>query len=413
MRTSFPKDRLGVALLEGVHDRAVEFFSEHSYTSVRTEKGALEGDALRDALAEARVVGIRSKTTLDAELLEAAPHLLAIGCFCIGTNQVDLDACRRLGIAVFNSPFSNTRSVAELVIAELIALSRRLFDKSRDLHAGKWDKSAEGAHEVRGRTLGIVGYGHIGSQVSVLAEALGMRVLFHDLIPKLPLGNARQVGTLGELLEASDAITLHVPADASTTRLIGAREIAKMKPGALLLNNARGAVVDLDAAADALRSGHLGGAALDVFPQEPAKRGDAFTSPVQGLANVILTPHIGGSTAEAQRAIAEDVATKLVRYIDTGATTGAVNLPEVEPGSQVGPTGERVHRVLHLHRNVPGVLNQINTLTASLGANVTGQVLRTDAEVGYVVLDVDAADEAAVRMGLEAIPETIRTRVLW
>ncbi|MEM1330697.1 MAG: phosphoglycerate dehydrogenase [Planctomycetota bacterium] len=413
MKTSFPKDRLGVTLLEGIHPRGGELFSEHGYASVRTEKGALEGEPLASALAEARVIGIRSKTTLTAGALEAAPHLLAVGCFCIGTNQVDLDACRRLGIAVFNSPFSNTRSVAELVVSELIALSRRLFDKSRDLHAGKWDKSAEGAHEVRGMTLGIVGYGHIGSQVSVLAESMGMRVIFYDLIPKLPLGNARQVGSLDELLAESDAVTLHVPADVTTQQLMGADELGKMKPGALLLNNARGSVVDLDALANALRSGALGGAALDVFPTEPAKRGDPFDSPLQGLDNVILTPHIGGSTVEAQRAIAEDVTTKLVRYVDTGSTTGSVNIPEVELPGQQRAEGARTHRVLHLHRNVPGVLNQINQLTTELGANVTGQYLRTDADIGYVVLDVDAMDEAAVRMGLEAIPETIRTRVLW
>jgi len=416
--TSFPKERIRVVLLEGVHPRGVELFERETF-NVESHARALEGDELHAAIAEAHVVGIRSKTQLRAAALEAARRLLAVGCFCIGTNQVDLDAARAAGVPVFNSPFSNTRSVAELVIAELIALHRQLFDRSAAMHAGRWDKTAAGAHEVRGRTLGIVGYGHIGSQVSVLAEAMGMRVIYYDLIPKLPLGNAVPMDALEDVLREADAVTLHVPATAQTRSLIGAAELAQMKPGAYLINNARGGVVDLGALSEALDSGHLGGAALDVFPEEPAATGDPFESPVRHRKNVILTPHIGGSTAEAQAGIASDVANKLIRFINDGSTTGAVNAPNVELPSQskvaVSETAatHRPHRLLHFHRNVPGVLSKMHAAISEVGANVAGEYLRTDEAIGYVVLDVDPIDATDIAARLRAIPETIRVRTLW
>lgn len=414
MRTSFPKDRIRVVLLEGVHPRAATLFEGESF-DVTSIPRALEGPELIAAVRDAHLVGIRSKTELPGAVLEAAHRLLAVGCFCIGTNQVDLAAARARGIPVFNSPFSNTRSVAELTIAEVVALHRRLADRSAQMHAGTWNKSAEGAHEIRGRTLGIVGYGHIGAQVSILAEAMGMRVIYHDLLPKLPLGNARQVASLEALLAEADVVTVHVPADESTARLIGAAQIRLMKRGAYLINNARGSVVDLDALAQALREGRLGGAALDVFPDEPAGSGDGFDAPVRGLGNVILTPHIGGSTAEAQAAIAEDVATKLTRFVNIGSTTGAVNVPNVELPSQekVGGAAARPHRVLHFHRNVPGVLRTMHAIIGELGVNVSGEYLRTDEAVGYVVLDVDPTDGPGLLERLRGVPETIRVRVLW
>ncbi|MBX3360990.1 MAG: phosphoglycerate dehydrogenase [Phycisphaeraceae bacterium] len=413
--TSFPKDRIKILLLEGVHPRGADILRAEGF-HVECHAKALEGDALLKAASDAHVIGIRSKTTITPEVLAAAPRLLTIGCFCIGTNQVGTrEACDR-GIPVFNSPFSNTRSVAELTIAEVISLNRSLVDKSVGLHRGDWDKSATGAHEIRGRTLGIVGYGHIGSQVSVLAEAMGMRVLFYDIAPKQALGNAKQVRTLGELLAESDTVTLHVPATSSTDNLIGRGQIAQMRPGAFLINNARGTVVDLDALADGLRSGRIAGAALDVFPVEPAGKGDAFVSPVQGLKNVILTPHIGGSTEEAQESIAVDVVGKLARFVNNGSTTGAVNVPEVDLPEQVRTDGQiehRTHRILHFHRNVPGVLGHINAITAELGVNVNAQYLRTNEQIGYVVLDVDPSDAPSLDDRLRTVPDTIRVRALW
>ncbi len=421
MKTSYPKAKIKVVLLEGVHTAAREQFAGDGFSVTAGEK-ALEGAALRKAVGEAHVLGIRSKTTLTAEVLAAAPRLLAVGCFCIGTNQVDLLEARRRGVAVFNSPFSNTRSVAELTIAEVIALHRRLLDQSSKMHQGEWDKSAAGAHEVRGRTLGIVGYGHIGSQVSVLAEALGMRVVFHDIISKLPMGNARACRSLRELLEVSDVVTVHVPATSLTEGpppLIGKSQIRAMKKGAFLINNARGGVVDVGALAAALRDGHLGGAALDVFPSEPAGKGERFESELRGLGNVILTPHVGGSTEEAQESIALDVAAKLTRFVNNGGTAGSVNLPEVDLPEQAGEEavggvgGRRQHRILHLHRNVPGVMQAVNTRIAQLGVNVNAQYLRTREDVGYVVIDVDPAQGQAIEKGLREMPETIRVRVLW
>lgn len=415
MPTSYPKSKIRAVLMEGVHPSAAAALRAEGY-AVEALSGAPEPAALAGLLRDAHLVGIRSKTELTGEVLALAPRLLAVGCFCIGTNQVDLGGARRRGIPVFNSPFSNTRSVAELTIAEVISLHRRLADKSAQVHRGVWDKSAEGAHEVRGRTLGIVGYGHIGSQVSVLAEAMGMRVVFHDVVPKMALGNARACKTLADLLKEADVVTLHVPATRETRGLMGAAQIKRMKPGAYLINNARGSVVDVRALAEAIRSGHLAGAALDVFPDEPAGQSEAFVTPVQGLANVILTPHVGGSTAEAQAAIAGDVSEKLLRFVNVGSTTGAVNVPEVELPEQSQPVsgpGKRPHRVLHFHRNVPGVLSTMHSLIAGLGANISAEYLRTSEDVGYVVLDVDPTDGAKVLKALQGVPETIRVRLLW
>lgn len=399
-------------LLEGVHPAAREQLESAGF-SIEEATGARTGPEMIEAVRGAHVVGIRSKSQIDADVLRHADKLLAIGCFCIGTNQVDLHEAAAMGVPVFNSPFSNTRSVAELVVAEIIALHRRLFERSAGMHAGRWMKSSAGSHEVRGRTLGIVGYGRIGSQVSVLAEALGMRVIYHDIRPTLALGNAQPVASLEALLEASDVVTLHVPATERTQKLMGTRELARMKPGAMLLNNARGSVVDIDALAEALRSGHLGGAAVDVFPEEPATNTEPFDSALRGLDNVILTPHVGGSTKEAQAAIAADVAGKLAGFIDVGTTTGAVNVPEVDLPEQPPTDKGRPHRILHFHRNVPGVLNKLHQVLASHGANVSGEVLRTRDELGYVVLDVDPGDSRPVAEELEAIDETIRVRVLW
>ncbi len=413
MKTSFPKDKIEIVLFESIHPDGVAELESTGYT-VRTHKGALEGDALIEEIRRAHIVGIRSKTTLTGDVLRRCERLLAVGCFCAGTNQVDLETAAGAGIPVFNSPFSNTRSVAELTIAEIVCLHRRLTERSAAAHKGQWDKSASGSHEVRGKTIGIVGYGHIGSQVSVLAESMGMRVIYFDIASKLPLGNARQVGSMGELLAQSDVVTLHVPETGTTRGLIGRNELSRMRPGGYLINNARGTVVDLDALADAVRSGHLAGAALDVFPEEPARTGDPFVSPVQGLSNVILTPHIGGSTVEAQQAISLDVAHKLARFIDTGSTVGSVNAPEVDLPEQPAPEGgQRRHRILHFHRNVPGVLGQIHKAAAELRVNISGQYLRTREQVGYVVIDVDPSDGEEFVARINAIPETIRTRVLW
>lgn len=411
MSTSYPKDKINVLLLEGVHPHGVELFQQDGF-AVKTVAGSPDPKELAEMLAQTHVLGLRSKTQLTAELMAVAPKLLAVGCFCIGTDQVDLPSAARRGTPVFNSPFGNTRSVAELTIAEIIALYRQLLPKSVGMHAGQWDKSAAGCHEVRGKTLGLVGYGHIGSQVSVLAEAMGMRVIYFDIVPKLPLGNARAVRSLTDLLQQADVVSLHVPATEQTEKMIGERELAAMKKGAFLINNARGLVVDIAALAKALKGKHLGGAALDVFPVEPASKGDVFASEVQGLPNVILTPHVGGSTAEAQEAIADDVARKLMNFVNAGSTTGAVNVPQVELPSQAGEAG-RNYRILHFHRNVPGVLSKMHNQIAKLGANISAEYLRTSAELGYVVLDVDPTDAEPILAGLREIPETIRVRMLW
>jgi len=411
MTTSFPKHKIRVVLLEGVHDRGAELLRAEGF-DVEALPRSLAHDDLLEAARDAHLLGIRSKTKVTAEVLGGARRLLAVGCFCIGTNQVALgEACGR-GIPVFNSPFGNTRSVAELTIGEVVALHRRLGDRSAALHAGRWAKSSAGSHEIRGRTLGIVGYGHIGTQVSVLAEALGMRVVFFDIVPKLALGNARRCDSLDELLSKGDVVTLHVPADETTHGMMNAERLAKMRPGAMLINNARGSVVDVEALAAALRDGRLGGAALDVFPSEPSAPEADFDSPILGAPNVILTPHIGGSTAEAQENIAADTAGKLIRFVNNGSTTGAVNVPEVELPGQPGD-GARPHRILHFHRNVPGVLSKVHALVAGLGANIRGEYLRTNERVGYMVFEVDPTDGEAIADGLHGIDETIRVRVLW
>lgn len=415
MKTSFPKDKIRAVLLEGVHDAGADMLAAEGFT-VKRLAGSPSADQLAGLLATAHLVGLRSKTQLRSAQLAGAPRLLAVGCFCIGTDQVDLGVARRAGVPVFNSPFGNTRSVAELTIAEVVMLCRRTFEKSALMHAGTWDKSAAGAREVRGRTLGIVGYGHIGSQVSVLAESLGMRVVYHDIVPKLGLGNARQAADLGALLAEADIVTLHVPATPATLGMMGHAQLAAMRPGAILINNARGDVVDPAAVRDAVERGRLAGAAFDVYPVEPAERGQRFESELRGLANVILTPHIGGSTIEAQEAIARDVAAKLAKFVNIGSTTGAVNVPQVElPVQEVvaGPAAGRPHRVLHFHHNVPGVLSKINSAMAEQGINVRAQYLQTDAEIGYVVLDVDPSASDAALESLARIDETIRTRVLW
>ena len=408
--TSFPRADLRVLLLEGISESAAERFRAAGYSQVERVPHALDGDELEAALADAHFVGIRSRTQLTSERLERAERLVAVGCFCIGTNQVDLGAAQRMGVPVFNAPYSNTRSVAELVIAEAILLLRRIPEKNARCHRGEWAKTATGSHEARGKTLGIVGYGHIGTQVGVLAEQLGMRVLFHDIEPKLALGNAFPSDGLRGLLAESDVVTLHVPQTPATAGLMGARELDGMKPGALLINASRGNVVDLDALAERLGDGRLGGAAVDVFPVEPRDAEEALESPLRGIDNVILTPHVGGSTEEAQVAIGREVAEKLVRYSDNGSTLSAVNFPEVSLPEHAGS-----RRVLHIHENRPGVLFAINERFAESEANIDAQYLQTLGDVGYVVADVEASTEvaAALRQRLGEVPGTIRTLVLY
>ena len=414
-KTSFPKSQIEIVLLEGTHPAGTQSLEAEGF-SIRTHAGALEGDALINEIKRAHVVGIRSKTQLTREVIEQCDRLLAIGCFCAGTNQVDLEAAAERGIVVFNSPFSNTRSVAELTIAEIVALHRKLTARSHAAHQGQWMKSASGSHEVRGKTLGIVGYGHIGSQVSILAEAMGMRVVFYDVISKLPLGNANVVSSLDELLKVADVVTIHVPDTQVTRGMIGPSEISKMKKGSYLINNARGTVVDLDAVRVALESGALAGAAVDVFPEEPAKSGEPFTCPLQGLENVILTPHVGGSTIEAQEAISLDTAGKITRFMNMGTTTGSVNIPEVDLPDQQRHLMEgdrRPHRILNFHRNVPGVLSKIHEAASELGVNISAQYLQTNQQIGYLVLDADPSESNELAVRIDAIEESIRTRTLW
>jgi D-3-phosphoglycerate dehydrogenase / 2-oxoglutarate reductase len=405
---SFPKNKIRVLLLEGIHDSAVEFFTEQGYTNLTRHERALDGDDLRAELAKAHMVGIRSATQLTAEALEVADRVIAIGAFCIGTNQVDLRAAARRGIPVFNAPHSNTRSVAEMVLAEMIMLVRRLGDRSMKAHQGIWEKSAKGSFELRGKTLGIVGYGHIGSQLSILAEALGMRVVYHDIVPKLPMGNAQQLSTLDAMLPKVDILTLHVPEDASTRNLIDGRRLALMREGSYLINASRGTVVDVDALAASIREGHTAGAAIDVFPREPQSNKETFESPLRGLPNVVLTPHIGGSTLEAQRNIGVEVASKLVTFSDQGTSVGAVNFPNLSL-----PLDGTAHRLLHVHHNRPGVLAALNRVLADSGANILGQHLQTTADVGYVIIDVDKEQGEDLKDKLLAVPETIRVRILY
>lgn len=394
-------------LLENIHQSALAVLSQSDGSTIKTFSHALVGDELLNAIHDAQFLGIRSRTLLPAEVLEKAPQLLAIGCFCIGTNQVDLHAAMKKGIPVFNAPFSNTRSVAELVLAEIIMLMRGIPQKNALLHRGGWQKSAADSHEVRGKTLGIIGYGHIGTQIGLLAEQFGMSILFYDTDTKLPLGNAKQVSSLQTLLSAADAVTLHVPETAETINMIGAPQLAAMKKGAYLINASRGTVVDIDALAHSLASQHLLGAAIDVFPVEPQGNDNAFSSPLTDFDNVILTPHIGGSTSEAQANIGTEVAAKLLRYCNNGSTVSAVNFPEVALPSHTGRC-----RLLHIHRNVPGVLARVNERFSAAGVNIAAQYLRTNEEVGYVVIDVDTSASKIALDELTAIDGTIRCRLL-
>ena len=403
-----PPNALKAVLLEGIHPSAEETLQRGGYTQIVTHAKALAGAELLEAIKGAHFLGIRSRTQLTAEVLQHADQLAVIGCFCIGTNQVDLKAAMRLGIPVFNAPFSNTRSVAELVLAEIIMLMRGIPEKNAILHRGGWVKSAAQSFEVRGKTLGIVGYGHIGTQIGVLAEQLGMRVVFRDIEAKLPLGNAREMGSLEELLALSDVVSLHVPETPQTQNLIAAAQLAAMKPGSHLINASRGTVVDIDALTAALDSRHLHGAAIDVFPVEPQGNDAVFTSPLTRFDNVLLTPHIGGSTSEAQVNIGTEVAAKLVRYSSNGSTTSAVNFPEVALPGHSGRS-----RLLHIHKNVPGVLAHVNERLSAAGINISAQYLGTFEEVGYVVIDVDSAASQLALDELCGVQGTIRCRILY
>jgi D-3-phosphoglycerate dehydrogenase len=405
---SLAKEKIRFVLLEGIHPSAVDLLRSQGYTQVTTVAKALAGQELVALIADAHFVGIRSRTQLTEEVLSQAKRLAAIGAFCIGTNQIDLAAAMRRGIPVFNAPFSNTRSVAELVLAEIVMLMRGIPQKNAVLHRNGWVKSAAGSHEVRGKTLGIIGYGHIGTQIGVLAEHLGMHVVFADIETKLPLGNARQLASAAAVLQAADVVTLHVPETDETRNMMDAAALARMKPGSHLINASRGTVVDIDALTDALRRGHLAGAAIDVFPAEPQGNDARFESPLVGLDNVLLTPHIGGSTAEAQENIGREVAAKLVRYSDNGSTMSAVNFPEVSLPEHTGRS-----RLLHIHRNVPGMMARVNERFSAAGVNVAAQYLRTYEEVGYVVIDVDTTARQLALEELCNIPGTIRCRVLY
>jgi D-3-phosphoglycerate dehydrogenase len=407
-KTSLDKSKIKFLLLEGVHPSAIEVLRAAGYTQIEALSSALPEAELKAKIADVHFIGIRSRTQLTAEVFAAAQKLVAVGCFCIGTNQVDLNAARARGIAVFNAPYSNTRSVAELVLAEAILLLRGVPEKSAVAHRGGWLKSATNSYEIRGKTLGIVGYGSIGTQLSVLAESLGMQVQFFDVVTKLPLGNARQVAKLHDLLATSDIVSLHVPELPSTQWMIGAKEIAAIKPGGILINASRGTVVDIEPLAEALKANKLLGAAIDVFPVEPRGNKDEFQSPLRGLDNVILTPHIGGSTMEAQANIGLEVAEKLVKYSDNGTSTSSVNFPEVALPAHPGK-----HRILHIHHNVPGVLSEINRIFSENQINIDSQYLQTNEGVGYVVIDVDAHSSPLALEKLTQVSSTIRCRVLF
>ncbi len=395
-----------VLLLEGIHTSAEKRFREAGF-EVETSKAAMNEGELLSALKNVDVLGIRSKTEITKNVFEAHPHLWAVGAFCIGTNQIDLVCSNKLGIPVFNAPYSNTRSVAEMVLAELVILSRQMGDRNTRAHLGQWQKSAVGAKEVRGKTLGIVGYGHIGSQISVLAEALGLRVIFFDIVKKLPMGNARPVETLNELLNESDFVTLHVPETPQTSNLMGALELGQMKKGGFLINASRGTVVDLEALAKQLKNKHIAGAAIDVFPLEPKSNDDKFVSPLQGLENVFLTPHVGGSTEEAQEAIGLEVSESILRFFKSGSTGGAVNFPQIE-----ALPIEKGQRLINVHHNVPGVLREINSLVSNSDANIRAQYLSTDNEIGYLIMDVENAPAQGLSDQIRNLKTSIKTRVL-
>lgn len=408
MALSLEKDKIRFLLLEGLHENSLKVLNDAGYTNIEYLTHALDPDELAEKIKDVHFIGIRSRTQLTRDILEQAEKLIAIGCFCIGTNQVDLEAARELGIPVFNAPYSNTRSVAELVLAEAIMLYRGIPEKNAVVHRGGWGKSAKNSHEVRGKVMGIVGYGSIGSQLSVLAESLGMKVIYHDVMTKLPLGNAVQVGSLEELLQNADIVTLHVPDLPSTRYMMKKEQFDLMKDGSYFINAARGTCVEIDDLAAAIESGKLLGAAVDVFPKEPKSAEEEFESPLRKFDNVILTPHIGGSTQEAQANIGLEVAEKFVKYSDAGDTTTSVNFPEVSI-----PVKEGSHRLLHIHKNVPGVLSQINSSFASAGINVLAQSLMTEGDVGYLVMDVDNRNSKEALDKLRDIEETIRVRVLF
>lgn len=414
MVTSYPLHKIKVVLLENIHPEAISHLEAAGYT-VEHHRVTYEGDELIDVCKDAHIVGIRSKTHITAEALRGMSKLWAVGCYCIGTNQVDLEAAAAGAITVFNSPFSNTRSVAEKVIAEIIGLHRRLPELSMQMHQGTWSKSAVGSHEIRGRTLGIVGYGRIGSQVSILAEAMGMRVIYFDIDEVLTLGNAVPTATLEKLLRESDVVTLHVPGTTETAGMFDAGRVAQMKPGAYLINNARGNVVDLEALAAAIREGRVGGAAVDVFPEEPKVSKASFDSPLRGLPNVILSPHVGGSTEEAQEAIAVSCSTRLVKLMNNGATATAVNVPEV----QLPRLHPECHRILHYHRNVPGVLGELHSRLARFGVNIVAEYLQSNPLHSYAIIDIEALHDRdhdrddELRAALRQVQHTIRVRTLW
>ena len=402
-----PKEPVKVLLLENIHESAHRLFLSEGF-QIETRTSALKGDELASALQGVQVLGLRSKTHVTASALERADKLLSIGCFCIGVNQVDLAAANRRGIPVFNAPFSNTRSVAEMIIGELIFLARRLGDRTREVHAGVWKKVASGCFEIRGKTLGIIGYGHIGQQLGVLAESLGLRVIYYDIAGKLPMGNNRAMPSLDAMLEEADFVSLHVPETADTKEMIGAAEIARMRKGTYLLNASRGSVVVIPALAAALRSGHLAGAAIDVYPEEPESNSEDFHTELRALPNVILTPHIGGSTEEAQEAIGREVSHSLTQFLTIGATTGAVNFPKVE-----APPRKSTHRILNVHRNVPGVLRDVTRIVSDLDANIEAQFLSTDASIGYLIMDLSGDVSAEVTRRIAVLEINIRTRVLY
>ena len=407
-KTSIDKARIKFLLLEGIHPSAVKVLQAAGYTQIESLSGALTGDELNARIADAHFVGIRSRTQLTAEVFAHAPKLVAVGCFCIGTNQVDLKEATNKGVAVFNAPYSNTRSVAELVIGASIMLIRRIVDKNKAAHEGVWLKEASGSYELRGKTLGIIGYGNIGKQVSVLAEGLGMKVIFYDTETRLPLGNAEDKKSLRDVVSKSDIVTLHVPGGSNTKNLINKTTLKYFKKGAILINYARGEVVDLDALRKALLDGQLSGAAVDVFPWEPEKNGDQFNTPLRGLDNVLLTPHIGGSTEEAQQNIGDDVSNKLFNYLEKGISTGSHSIPALSL-----PPQEGTHRILHIHDNVPGVLSEINTQLSKHRSNILGQYLKTNESIGYVVLDVDKHLSKSALELLRKVKGTIKARILY
>ena len=407
-QTSYPKDKIKILFLENISEAAIKLFRDNGYSDIKKIAGALSEEQLIQEVKDVHILGIRSKTQITSTILQHATKLQAIGCFCIGTNQVDLIAARKKGVVVFNAPYSNTRSVAELVIGSSIILIRRILDKNKYAHEGKWNKDAKGSYELRGKTLGIIGYGSIGSQVSILAEALGMKVIFYDIVTKLPLGNAVPKKSIKEVVSKSDIITLHIPENGTTKNLINKTTLKYFKNGSILLNYARGEVVDLDALSAALNSGQLSGAGIDVYPVEPEKNGDSFTSPLQHIPNVLLTPHIGGSTEEAQHNIGEDVSSKLYQYLEMGITTGSLTVPEMSL-----PPQEGTHRILHIHNNVPGVLSEINSTMSENKINILGQYLKTNDEIGYVVLDLDKKLSKNASDLLRQVKGTIKVRVLY